>query len=319
MSGALKHQALLQKLRLELGVTVLEALDNPEVLEIMLNPDGQLWIECFGQPMQVAGSMSALQAESLMGTIAFALHTEVTRERPILEGELPLDGVRFAGQLPPVVAAPSFTIRKPASRIITLSEYVGQGVMKAEEQALILQAVQERRNILVVGGTGSGKTTLTNAIIAAIAEQCPSDRLVIIEDTAEIQCLAANNVLLHTTQQVTMQDCLKTALRMRPDRILVGEVRDKAALDLLKAWNTGHPGGVATLHANDARGSLTRLESLVAESRLVMGNYASALIGEAVDVVVVIRKCQAGAVGRRVTEVLAVQGWDKSGYKVDSS
>ena len=298
-----KQKRLLKKLKAELGLTIVEALNDPKVIEVMLNSDGSLWIERLGEGMTKIGSMSAPNAESLMGTVADSLRTVVTRDSPILEGELPLDGSRFEGLLPPVVGHPTFTIRKKASLVFDLESYVTQETITAEQREKIERAVRDHKNILVVGGTGSGKTTLTNAIIDSISVICPDDRLVIIEDTAEIQCQAKNAVILRATVDVDMLRLLRATMRLRPDRILVGEVRGPEALALLKAWNTGHPGGVATVHANGAQAGLIRLEQLIAEAA---GNMAGipVLIKEAVDMVISIEKKSGG---RRVKEILEVR------------
>ena len=303
-----KLKRLLRKLRGELGPIILEALEDPCVIEVMLNSDGSLWIERHGRGMQRAGAMSAPNAESLMGTIADALHTVITRESPILEGELPLDGSRFEGLLPPIVAHPTFTIRKKATVVFTLAQYVEQGIMSPLQRLVIEEAIKRRANILVVGGTGSGKTTLTNAIIDGITNICPDDRLVIIEDTAEIQCKAENAVILRSSVDVDMLRLLRATMQLRPDRILVGEVRGGEALALLKAWNTGHPGGVATIHANGAEAGLIRLEQLIAEAAAVAG--MAPLITEAVDLIITIEKHKGS---RRIKEIHEVNGITESG------
>lgn len=174
----------------------------------------------------------------------------------------------------------------------------------------IKKAVREHRNILVIGGTGSGKTTLINAIIAYMVEHNPHERVFVIEDTGEIQCSAKNFVQYHTTIEVTMTDLLKTTLRMRPDRILVGETRGAEALDLLDAWNTGHPGGAATLHADSAYMGLNRLKSLVTRNKQAPAEIEP-LIGEAVHVVVSIARTPEG---RRVQEILEVSGYENGRY-----
>ena len=166
----------------------------------------------------------------------------------------------------PVVSSPAFAIRKRPEVVFTLDEYVAGGMMTEAQAAIIRAAAVARQNMLIVGGTGSGKTTLANAILAepAFAE----DRVVLIEDTAELQCSAADQIQMltkRTEPQVTMTDLVRDTLRLRPDRIIIGEVRDGSALDLLKAWNTGHPGGLATIHANSAAEGLTRLEDLIGE------------------------------------------------------
>lgn len=296
------------KLRRELGSDVLAYLDDPNVIEIMLNPDSSLWIEKLGQPMEHVGEMAPIQAKSLMATVATVLKTTIDAQNPILECELPLDGSRFEALLPPIVAAPVFTIRKKALKVYTLDEYVDQGVLTQGQRQRIGQGVRDRANILIVGGTGSGKTTLANAVIREIAEQCPSDRLILLEDTVELQPASDNAVPMRTADHVSMRRLLPRVLRLRPDRIVVGEVRDGAALDLLKAWNTGHPGGVATVHANNARAGLIRLEQLVAE---VHSAPSQSLIADAINLVVFIAKTPKG---RRVDELLEIKGFSNQQY-----
>ena len=260
--------------------------------------------------------MTAANAAALLGTIASSLETTITRERPVVEGELILDGSRIEGLLPPVVAAPTFCIRKRASAVFSLADYVEAGVMSARQRDLASEAVQGRKNVLVVGGTGSGKTTLVNALIGAVTELHPADRIVLIEDTVEIQCAAENVVALRTSPDVSMRDLLRATMRLRPDRILVGEVRGAEALDLLKSWNTGHPGGIATVHANGSLAGLVRLEMLIREAGVAGG--METLIGEAVDLVIAIERCASNAAGRRVTEIAQVTGHGPEGYRITS-
>nr|WP_051050728.1 P-type conjugative transfer ATPase TrbB [Pseudomonas furukawaii] len=297
-----------EKLTRELGPVVIKALQDPLTIEVMLNPDGQLWVERLGEEMQRIGTLPASAAEAAMGTIAACLQTTVSRENPILEGELPLDGSRFEGLIPPVVAQPTFAIRKKASQVFSLEQYLEAGSISKEQYQRICAAVGARQNILVVGGTSSGKTTLSNAIIKKMDELSPDLRLVIIEDTGEIQCSADNAVIMRATAYVSMLQLLRATLRLRPDRILVGEVRGGEALSLLKMWNTGHPGGLATLHANNARAGLTRLEQLVSEATSAPMQH---LISEAVDLVIHIAKT---ANGRKVTGLLEVQDFRNGEY-----
>ena len=310
VSQRAEHQRrIAEKLRRELGPQVCELLEDSKVIEIMLNPDGSLWCEWLGAPMERIGIMAQSQAESLMGTVASSLRTNITAENPILECELPLDGSRFEALIPPVVTGPTFTIRKKSSIVFTLENYVKSGIMTEAQCAAIKNAVLERSNILVVGGTGTGKTTLTNAIIAEIDAVTPEHRIVIIEDTRELQCSSPNVVALRAVDHVDMTRLLKATMRLRPDRILVGEARDGSALALLKAWNTGHPGGAATVHANSARAGLIRMEQLVAEAT---ASPMQALIAEAVDLIIAIEKT---ATGRRIKEVVTVSGHDGTNYK----
>lgn len=291
-----------------LGAAVTSALHDPDVVEVMLNPDGNLFIERVGQGIAAAGRMASHDAETVIGKVAHALKTEVDQDRPIISGELPLGGHRFEGILPPAAPAPMFTIRKRASMLIRLDQYVADGIMTPEQVDVIRHSIMNRLNIVVSGGTGTGKTTLTNAILAELVETTPEHRLVILEDTAEIQCAAENHVILHTTDTVDMSRLLKSTMRLRPDRIIVGEVRDGAALTLLKAWNTGHPGGIATVHSNSAGAALTRLEQLVAE---VSSQPMPEVIGEAVDLIVSIERAPGG---RTVREILKVEGFRDGRY-----
>jgi P-type conjugative transfer ATPase TrbB len=290
---------------------IVTALQDPDTVEIMVNADGRIWQEKLGQKIACIGNLQAAQAEAVIKTVAGYHGKEVTRFNPIIEGEFPLDNSRFAGQLPPVVTSPTFAIRKKAVAIFTLNQYVENGVLSPKHSNVIKQAVLDHRNILVIGGTGSGKTTLINAIIFEMVLNDPDERIFILEDTGEIQCAAQNFVQYHTTLDVDMTQLLKTTLRMRPDRILVGEVRGAEALDLLDAWNTGHEGGAATLHANDALSGLTRLESLISRN-----NHAPAeikpLIAEAVDVVIHIARTKHG---RQVHEILEVYGFKRGNYQ----
>ena len=251
-----------------------------------------------------------------MQNIAGFYSKELTAENPILECEFPIDGSRFAGQIPPIVSHPTFTIRKRAISIFSLENYVENSIMTQKQYETIVSAVGSHKNILVIGGTGSGKTTLVNAVIQKMVDLNPAERPVIIEDTGEIQCTAKNYVQFHTTSSVSMTDLLKTTLRMRPDRILVGEVRGPEALDLLMAWNTGHPGGAATLHANDAKSGLDRLATLITMSDHAPDQIEK-LISEVVDVVICISRT---ADGRKIKEIISVEGYNSQAneYVVNS-
>ena len=302
------------KLKLERDAReILCALQDPETVEIMVNADGRIWQEKLGQRIEYIGNLQAAQAEAVIKTVAGFHGKEVTRSNPIIEGEFPLDNSRFAGQLPPVVSSPTFAIRKKAVAIFTLEQYVESGVLKPKHRDVIKDAVRQHRNILVIGGTGSGKTTLINAIIFEMVLNDPDERIFIIEDTGEIQCAAQNSVQYHTTLDISMTQLLKTTLRMRPDRILVGEVRGAEALDLLDAWNTGHEGGAATLHANDALSGLTRLESLISRNPSAPKDIMP-LIAEAVDMVVHIART---ANGREIKQIIEVEGLNKGSYQIN--
>ncbi len=303
-----------EMLRRSMRAQMIDALADPKTVELILNADGKLWQERLGERMECIGTVEPSRAEAIIKAVAGFHGKEVTRQQPTLEGEFPIDGSRFAGQMPPVVPAPTFAIRKRAVAIFTLADYVKSGIMTAEQCETIHTAIRAHRNILVIGGTGSGKTTLVNAIINGMVETDPSERLVIIEDTGEIQCAAENYVQYHTSPQVTMTALLKTTLRMRPDRILVGEVRGPEALDLLMAWNTGHEGGAATLHANNAQAGLSRLALLIS-MHPDSPRPIEPLIGDAVHLIVHIARTPEG---RRIESILEVGGYADGNYRLRS-
>ena len=300
-----------RKLERDMGPLLLAALHDPKTVEIMLNADGRLWQERLGEKMKCIGTLPTAKGTAIIKTVASCLNKTITATDPKVEGELPLDGSRFAGQLPPIVTAPTFAIRKKAIAIYTLEQYVEAGIMSQRHYEAIKAAVKSHRNILAIGGTGSGKTTLVNAIINEMVLCDPLERICIIEDTGEIQCAAENFVQYHTTIDVPMTALLKLILRMRPDRILVGEVRGAEALDLLDAWNTGHEGGAATLHSNTASSGLDRLASLISRNEAAPTKIEP-LIGDAVHVVVHIARTPDGR--RVVQEVLEISGYVDGKY-----
>ncbi len=291
-------------LRTALGPDIAAFLEDPAVVEVMLNPDGRLWIDRLSAGLSDTGAvLSPTDGERIIRLVAHHVGTEVHPGNPRVSAELPGTGERFEGLLPPVVAAPAFAIRKPAVAVFTLDDYACAGIMTADQAALLRKAVTERRNILVAGGTSTGKTTLTNALLAEVAKS--DDRVVLIEDTRELQCAAPNLVALRTKDGVaTLSDLVRSSLRLRPDRIPIGEVRGAEALDLLKAWGTGHPGGVGTIHAGTALGALRRLEQLIQEAVVTVPR---ALIAETINIVAVL----AGrGSARRLAELAFVTGLD---------
>jgi len=305
--AAISMERRIRMLRTAMGAEIATALEDPEVVEVMLNPDGSLWVDRLGSGREPTGAaLPPPVAERIIRLVAAHVRAEVHAGMPILSAELPETGERFLGVLPPVVRAPSFAIRKRALRIMTLADYVADGVMSATQAAFLRSAVRERLNIVVAGGTSTGKTTLANALLDEIAET--RDRVLILEDTVELQCRSDDHVGMRSEPGVTtMADLVRATLRLRPDRIVVGEVRGAEALDLIKAWGTGHPGGIATVHAGSALGALTRLEQLVQE---VSFTVPRALIAEAVNVIVFI----AGrGRSRRVQEICRVTGCDGNG------
>ncbi|MBK8631505.1 MAG: P-type conjugative transfer ATPase TrbB [Sphingomonadales bacterium] len=298
-------------LRTALGPEIAVWLEDPTVIEVMLNPDGRLWIDRLGAGIADTGrEMSAADGERIIRLVAHHVGAEVHAASPRVSAELPVCGERFEGLLPPVVAAPSFAIRKPAVAIFTLTDYVTAGIMDQWQADALIAAVATKKNILVAGGTSTGKTTLTNALLAEVAKS--GDRVVLIEDTRELQCAAPNLVSLRTKDGVaTLSDLVRSALRLRPDRIPIGEVRGAEALDLLKAWGTGHPGGVGTIHAGSALGTLRRMEQLIQESVVTVPR---ALIAETINVIAVLVR---DGTGRRLSELAEVAGLNEHGdYRI---
>ena len=294
-------------LRTALGPAVALWLEDPSVVEVMLNPDGRLWIDRLAGGLVDTGErLSPGDGERIVRLVAHHVGAEVHPGSPRVSAELPETGERFEGLLPPVVAAPAFAIRKPAVAVFTLDDYVTAGIMRAGQAETLRRAVADRCNILVAGGTSTGKTTLTNALLAEVAKT--ADRVVLIEDTRELQCKAPNLVALRTKGGVaSLSDLVRSSLRLRPDRIPIGEVRGAEALDLLKAWGTGHPGGVGTIHAASALGALRRLEQLIQEAVVTVPR---ALISETIQLIAVL----AGrGPDRRLTELARVEGLGLSG------
>ena len=299
-------------LRTALGPSITRYLEDPAIIEVMLNPDGRLWIDRLSEGLADTGeTMSAADSERIVRLVAHHVGAEVHARSPRVSAELPETGERFEGLLPPIVAAPAFAIRKPAVAVFTLDDYVAAGIMSTDQAATLREAVTSRANILIAGGTSTGKTTLTNALLAEVAKT--QDRVVIIEDTRELQCAAPNLVAMRTKDGVaTLSDLVRSSLRLRPDRIPIGEVRGAEALDLLKAWGTGHPGGIGTIHAGTALGALRRLEQLIQEAVVTVPR---ALIAETINVVAVLT---GRGSARRLSELARVEGLCPDGdYRVN--
>jgi P-type conjugative transfer ATPase TrbB len=310
-AAPLVRQRQTQSLYHALGPLIADALARPDVVEIMANPDGSLWVDRAGAGREILGKIEPTAAETTIRLLASHMGETVTPDRPSIAGVLPLSGERFQGVLPPLADRPIFTIRKRATIVFTLDDYVAKGILSSNSAAVIRQAVIDRKNILVAGGTGSGKTTVVNAILAEPAFM--KDRIVIIEDTKELQCPAQDKVELltkNTEPRVTMTDLLRMTLRLRPDRIILGEVRGGEALAMLKAWNTGHPGGVATIHANSAADALHRVEDLVGEASHAVPKRS---IASAINLIIHIERITA-APGRRVSRIVEVAGFESEQY-----
>ncbi|MDZ7281308.1 P-type conjugative transfer ATPase TrbB [Sphingomonas sanguinis] len=313
MSALLSAERRRRMLITALGTDIAAAMRDPLVVEIMVNPDGALRLDRLGEGRSDTGVRIAPdQVERIVRLVASYARAEVHAEHPIISAELPPHveghaGERFEGVLPPVSPAPCFAIRKPATRLHTLDDYVADGLMSAIQADALRGAVARRDNILVAGGTSSGKTTLANALLAEMAEGRSGQdaRVILIEDTRELQCPLPDTVALRTRPpHVSMAQLVRSTMRLRPDRIIVGEVRGPEALDMLKAWNTGHPGGIATVHANSGQAALYRVEQLCQEAVVTVPRH---LIAEAIDLVVFI----AGrGTDRRVSTIARVAGLD---------
>ena len=297
----------LDTLLISMGEKVRNLLKDKDVIEIYLNDDKKLWIDTLSEGRKFTEiEIDPQTSKNIIYLIANSVNAEVNEQNPTIDAELPTEnGERFSGLLPPVVKNPSFAIRKKAIKVFTLEDYVKNGIMTEKQLNIIKDAVKTRKNILVVGGVSTGKTTLTNAIIKEIAKY--KDRLVLIEDTQELQCETEDRLFLRSTDHVTIRKLLKQTLRLRPDRIIIGEIRDGVALNLIKAWNTGHPGGVCTLHANSALEGLDQLESYISE---VSMQEQKKTISKTVNLIINIRKI---GLERKIYEILKLNGLDENG------
>jgi P-type conjugative transfer ATPase TrbB len=290
-----------------LGPDLLAALADDDVTEIYGNADGRLWLDTHSSGRRRAPfSLPALRIEAFLNAAASYLGSEpLNVSRPQLQAELPTElfrGARLQGFVPPVTAAPAFNLRKRPALIYTLDDLVRQGILGPRHRATLAEAVRNRTNVLVAGGTGTGKTTFVNALLQEITTLCPADRVVVLEDTAELQCAAEDHLSLRTRAGLTLTDLVTATLRTSPDRIVVGEVRDGAALALLDAWGTGHPGGCTTLHASDTPGALRRLD------RLAQRNAVPSQLELIVETIGLVVMLEGGNLRRRVREVVRVLG-----------
>ncbi len=293
----LAKQRYLDMLETACGPKIMAYFNDPNVIEIMLNPNGELFVERLSEGKSRTGiTVPMAQSENIIKLVASYKNQVIHAKSPIIATDIPFLGARFQGWLPPIVAQATFAIRKRATQIFNLDYYVKKQMLSAEQATFLKDAVLDHKNIIITGGTGSGKTTFANALLDVL--QGTLERILVLEDLPELQVLAEDVVTLNTSDTVSMRDLVKGSLRMRPDRIIVGEVRDGAALELLKAWNTGHPGGICTLHANSVESTPYRLEDLIRESAVSIPHY---LIAEAIDIVVFIQRLKDGS--RRVQEI----------------
>jgi type IV secretion system protein VirB11 len=307
---SVREERLKRKLHRELGPVVLEALADEKTIEVMVNPDGGVWWDRLEEGQSLLPDVfSAERAESLVGTVASLLDTVANQEHPIVEGELPFFGFRFEGVVPPVAPRATAAIRKHSSQARTLDDYVAEQRLSPFHADTLRTAIGDRLNIIVTGGTASGKTTFVNALLhEKVKLSLPNHRFVILEDTVEIRCAAPNLVPLRTSEAADLTRLVRATMRLRPDSIIIGEVRGREALALLKGWNTGHPGGMCTVHANGGRAALSRLDQLVQEAGVPSQPF---LIADAVDIIVALHE-------RTVREVFRLRGYDPArGFELE--
>jgi len=296
-----------------LGKGICRALDDDDITEIMVNPDGSVWFESREKGMYPGGELGEFEAQNFLLQLARLRDLFLNFDHPYIETLLPFHRERLEGTITPVTDRASFTIRKPAKFVYPLEDYVEREIIDQAQLDFICEALLARKNIIVSGGPGTGKTTLANAIIKKMSEICDSSqRILILEDIAEISCSMPNVLSMVTSQHVSMTTLLKIAMRSRPDRILVGEVRDAAALALLKSWNTGCPGGIATIHANTAESSVLRLLSLAQEAN-VPPPYN--LVAETVDVLINIVRNYNKPAGREVNSISEINEFDGKNFQ----
>jgi len=303
---------VMDKLRRELGF-MLPFLEEENVQEILVNPNGAVFVDRAGQDRVLEGYVAASKIASLLATVASSLNTTISRERPYIDGVLILDGSRISGEIPPTVTAPSMRIRKHAKLVAPLSYFVETGTMTQVQLEAIQAAIKAKRNIVIVGSTGSGKTFLANSVLRELSELCPADRVITMEDTAELRLSSADSLSWVTSPEVDLQLMLKRVLRATPDRIVIGEVRGGEAYQLLKMWGTGHGGGLCTIHSDKgALDGLARLERMCGESPEVVGmgrSWIQQLVGDVVHLLINITK-ESG--GRTIPRHVSVSGFDEA-------
>ncbi len=296
-----RHNMMLDE---ALGPEVLTMLANPKTQEIMLNADGTLWVEYQGKAMEQVGWRSATHIERIIRLTASWSAKEVTHASPSLAATLPT-GQRFQGYLPPLVEAPTITIRCPSHRTLMKKDFV-PSVCSEEIFDALSDAVTEKKNIVVSGELGSGKTALVSTLMSYIG---PEERIGTAEDVKELRITGSNFVRFYTNKDRDLYDCTYEALRARIDRFIPSEIRDgKAALATLNAWLAMTPGGLCTVHAKSAMATLTRLEYLCAQTG--KGDYRP-LIGEVVDIIVHMERVDRQ---RRISNALRIDTWNGEHY-----
>jgi type IV secretion system protein TrbB len=312
------QQRLYHKLYSDLGKEIIDYFADANINEIMLNPDGSLWVDSVSDGQVKVGDLNKAQAFAILHSVAGVNNFVVSQYSPRLEAELPyykeLQGQRFTGQVPPIVSSPCFTIRKKSEIVFTLENYVTSGRLSQNQLTMLENLIKDRANILVCGGPGSGKTTVTNALIVEAVKVNANQRFILLEDTPELQCTAPNKVSMLTTVDVSMTQLLKASMRMRPDRILIGEVRGAEALDMLKAWNTGCPGGICTVHANGCEEAIQRIIDLAMEAGLNTPPFS--LVAHTINAIVFVER--PGNQKGFISEIVSVRGYENGEFELET-
>jgi type IV secretion system protein VirB11 len=295
-----------------LGAAAVAAFADDDVTDVYVNPqDDRLRFDTRSRGKVDSGDHIAPERlEMFLNAVASAHGVLLDAEHPQIQAELPAEtfrGARLQGFVAPAVSGVAVVIRKRAMLIYPLDDYVGRGILSATQREVLGRAVADHRTIVVAGGTGTGKSTLLNALLLEIGERCPGERVVVLEDTVELQCPVGDHLALRTTADLSLAALVKATLRTSPDRIVIGEVRDHAALDFLDAAVTGHPGGLCTVHAASALGALTRLDRLAQRANVPP---QARLVAEAIDVVVLL---EGNHRHRRVADLARVAGLDRDG------
>ena len=281
-NNILEAKAILEHGLEKLGI--LEYLKDDTVTEVMVNPDNKIYIKVLGQGKIFTGKISDPGiARNIINTLAALDGIVVNELNPGISTNLPLTNSRFEAMVPIIVENPYFTIRKKILKVLKLDDYVKQGAFTEKEKDLIVSYVKNKRNILIVGGTDTGKTTFANAVI----DNMQNERLYFIEEVRELQSTNDDNTFVLTIQGIySPQQALKRAMRWSIDRIIMGEVRGAEAFDLLNAFNSGHEGGLCTIHANDCYGGLSKLETYILYEK---SNPLSDLIARVINVVITMK------------------------------
>ena len=319
MIKAKNHGSIeVEKLAFDAGELVMSAIKDDFITEIMLNPDRSLWVEHRTKGMYRVGELPECQSTSFIYTAAGMNNKTINGTLPYLETELPFERARFEATIPPVTERPAFTIRKRAKAIYTMDDYLNTQIINNCQAEAITQAIIDKKSILICGAPGTGKTTFANACVDTLSKVCDTtERIITLEDVPELQCNAKNVYPMFTNKlsNIDLNTLLQITLRSRPNRILVGEVRDKAMLELLKAWNVGCS-GLATVHSNTATctSAIQRCIDLAQEATTTP---PLSLICETVNIVVTMERSNKNPTGRIINNVGFLKGYKDGQFEFD--